>query len=147
VNHADADFFIRQFLKRCLYSLGAALHIRFDYDVEVFQLALLDFREQILERYFDDRAMNAFFLQFALRCQFFRHAFVGHDVEGVAGVRDFRHAGYLDRHGRTRAFYPFAGLGHHHADIPDGRSGDDRVAMVQGPVLDQDGHQWAAAFV
>ena len=72
----------------------------------------------------------------ALLHQFTGHALVGHGVEVVASAGHLAHADDLHRDGGTGlGQLPTLSVGHG-ADTAYGGSGDDHVALLQGPVLD-----------
>ena len=149
VDDADADFLVGELLERRLDRLGAALDVGLDDDVEVLDLALVDACEQILERDLLGGAgiRGHFGLLLAFLHKLTRHAFVVDGVEDVARVRYLAHAGDLHRYGRAGLLDALALVADHRADAADGRAGDDDIALMQGAVLDENGHDRAAALV
>ena len=148
VDDLDADFFVGQLLERGLDRLGAALDVCLDNDVEVLYLALLYLGEEVVERNLLGDAERALLgLLLALLNQLARHALIGDGVEDVAGVRHFAHTCYLDRDARARFRDALALVVYHGAHVSHSGAGDYDIALMQRAVLDEHGHNRAAAAV
>ena len=106
----------------------------------------LDLAEEIFQRDLLGRADGVGLLA-ALLGELAGHALVLDGVEGVARAGDLGHAGDLHRGGGAGLGDAAALVVDHRADTADGAAGNDDVAGLQGAVLDQDGHDRAAALV
>ena len=143
-----AHFIVRELLERGLDSLGAALHVGLDDDVEVLHLALLDAGEQVVERDLLAAGVGGILLLLlALLDELTRHALVGDGVELVARARHLGHAGDLDRDGRAGLRHALTLIVGHRAHTADGRAGDDDVTLMERAVLHEHGHDRAATLV
>ena len=136
------------FSSEALDGLGRALDVGLDDDVEVLYLALLYLGEEVVERDLLGDAERALLgLLLALLNQLARHALVVDGVEHVARVGDFAHARYLNRDAGPGLGDALSLVVYHGADVADGGAGDNDIAVVQRAVLDEHGHNGAAAPV
>ena len=62
-------------------------------------------------------------------------------------LRDFGQAGYLDRRGGTGLGHALSLIVYHGTDAADGGTGDDDIARLERTVLNQNGHDRAAALI
>ena len=150
VDDVDRDLFLRDFRDLVLERLQGAGDIGLEDDVELLDVALLDAREDLLEA--DLAGLTAGQgLGLEPVGPFLRElagvAVVLDGLDELAGVGDAVEAEHLDRHPGPGALDPVADEVVHRPHPTPLGTGDERVADLEGPALDQDADDGAAAGV
>ena len=148
VNDSNLDLLVRELGQRVGEDLGRALHVRLDDDRQLFHAAFGDLRLQRLERQAGALGAERTILRLLLaeRRDLTRARRIG-DLEDVARLRQAGETQHLHRSRRTGRLGGPAAIVDQRTDTADDRSGDERIADVQGSVLDQHGRDRAAALV
>ena len=129
MNDLDFDFVVGKFFEALAHRFHGALDIGFYNDIQFFHFALVNGREQIVERDFVELVEFFFFgFAFSLFDQFTRQTLVGNRVKGVACLRHIDKAGNFHRHGRTGSFHALSAVVGHHTHTADRHTRDNRVA-------------------
>ena len=129
------DFIIFNILQRGTQSFDSTLNVSFNDDIQVFDLALLDTLEQVIQRNLGILLdlFNTFF-----RNTFFSNAagnfFVGR-IEDITGQRYIVQAQNLYRSRRQCFFDFFATVIDHSTYLTISSSGNDRITDLQSTAL------------
>ena len=147
MDDGDADFVALDAHEGLAHGFDGTLDVAFDDEGQFLQFALLDLVEQVIQGDFGiDVECGRTFLFQAFFGNGTGRLFVG-DVEDVAGFRYVVEAEDFDWDGRFRFLDAFAPFVVHGADLAEAGADDDRIADAEGPFLDEDGSDRAAAFI
>ena len=134
------DLLLRQLRDLVLERLERARDVGLEDDVELLDLALAAFAKtssRVTVRAWRRASCSVFSRVRALLGELARPALVVDHLDPLAGLADALEAEHLDRVAGPRLLEPRTGVVLHRAHLAPLRPGDDRVADVQRPALDQ----------
>jgi len=148
MNNVYAHFLVAQFFQRLAHCLHAALHVRLDNQIELFNIPFFDLIEQIVQRSLC-AGLKLIRLNFipALLHNLSAQLVVVRAVENISGVGHVVKAQHLHGHRRPRFFHALSLSVHHGADAAARCAGHYGIAHPQRTVLHQNGGHRPSALI